>query len=82
MPPRHAAARVVAALPWEYNVQMDQRPSLADAIAHLKSFRASFYAGDFVDPVSSLSVADLDVIIEHCDKPQADVVADALGNLA
>ncbi len=61
---------------------MDTVPNLAEAIAHLKAFRATFDDGAAVDEESRLTADDLAIIIEHCEISRADIIADTLGDMA
>ena len=74
---------------------MANTSNLADAIAHLREFRATLYDGDEVDEESHLRVADLDVVIAAAEQqlradqaagsdlePGGSLGADDLGNVA
>lgn len=50
-------------------------PTTAEALAHLKAFRATFNAGDEVDEESKLTADDLTVLIEAVEAFSEDVVA-------
>ncbi|MDR6787876.1 hypothetical protein J2Y58_001228 [Sphingomonas sp. BE138] len=45
--------------------------TLAQAIAHLRAFRATLYDGDDVDPDSHLQAADLDIVIAAAERQLA-----------
>lgn len=50
-------------------------PDTATALAHLKTFRATFNAGDAVDEESGLTADDLTVLIEAVEAFSEDAVA-------
>jgi hypothetical protein len=51
-------------------------PSLTDALAHLRQFRATFNEGEPVDEESHLTADDLTTIIRAVEAFGEDVVAD------
>lgn len=57
-------------------------PVIADALARLTAFRASFNDGDKIDDASHLTAADLGAIIARCGRMAEDAVIDKLGNFA
>lgn len=62
---------------------MDIAPTaLADALARLTAFRASFNDGDEIDDSSQLTADDLDANVGYCGKTAEDSVIDKLGDFA